>query len=263
MSGSLSRRSLSHRCAQAVTVAAVAASAALLSPAAAPADPPPAPTPLTTALQSAPLDSVSRQAAEAIRQVGDVATTPVASPLDAYNTAVETLKALGIAPFLYPTASPFCSNTTGAPFGLAPAVAGAVPGPWPNLNVLGQNLSAVKPGETMFAFVPYGVAKDGADTTGMQLAWFNINTFQGGFVPMGTLQLMAMRAVPATVPPELRPVVEGAIVNFLAASVPFGGVRAVPVDTGKGTVLAAVFGTVKNGASTCFFFPTVGITEVK
>ena len=78
-----------------------------------------------------------------------------------------------------------------------------------------------------------------------------------------TLQLMAMRAVPATVPPELRPVVEGAIVNFLAASVPFGGVRAVPVDTGKGTVLAAVFGTVKNGASTCFFFPTVGITEVK
>ncbi|MBJ8347711.1 hypothetical protein [Antrihabitans sp. YC2-6] len=189
----------------------------------------------------------------------------VASPADllgAYQTAVGALRALGVNPFFYPTAAPFCSEG-GAPLGLAPAVAGTVPGPWPGVNILGQDFNAVKPGETMFAFVPAGVAPGGTDSSGMQVAWFNINTLKGGFVPMGSISEVASKAIPAGLPVEAKAIAEAAVAQFLTAAIPLGGVRAVPVETGKGTVLAAIFGTVQNGENSCFFFPTVGLTSVK
>ncbi len=192
-------------------------------------------------------------------------SVPIAAPGDlfgAYQTALDALRTLGIEPFMYPTASAFCLDNTTA--GLAPAVAGAIPGPWPKRTVQlpGQDLSAVKAGQTMFTFVPYGLGPDGPDTAGMQVAWLNLNTGRGGTAAMGPLSEIARTMIPAAVPADLRASAEQAIRDFLFAALPMGGVRAVPVDTGKGTVLAAVFGTVRNGAKSCFFLPTVGITAV-
>ncbi|MFR9773360.1 hypothetical protein [Nocardia sp. SC052] len=192
-------------------------------------------------------------------------SVPIAAPGDlfgAYQAALDALRALGIQPFAYPSASAFCLDNTTA--GLAPAVAGAIPGPWPKTTVQipGQDLSAVKAGQAMFTFVPYGLGPDGPNTAGMQVSWLNLSTGRSGTAAMGPLPEVARSMVPAAVPPEQRPAAEQAIRDFLVASLPMGGVRAVPVDTGKGTVLAAMFGTVQNGAKSCFFLPTVGITPV-
>jgi len=194
------------------------------------------------------------------------AATPTAGPgdlLGAYQTVVDTLKALGIQPFLYPTVA---ANCAGDGLGLVPAVAGAVPGPWPAnaVQIPGLDLTAVKSGQTMFTFLPYGLAPDTAatETSGMQVAWLNISTGRGGLASMGSIADVVRALVPPEVPVELRPIAETAIRDFLFAAVPVGGVRAVPVDTGHGTVLAAVFGTTDNAGRSCFFFPTVGITEV-
>ena len=51
-------------------------------------------------------------------------------------------------------------------------------------------------------------------------------------------------------------------VRLLLSGTHLGGARVAPVDTGSGTVLAAVFGTVTNGETSCFFLPTVGIVDV-
>ncbi|MFI6165767.1 hypothetical protein ACIBCN_03170 [Nocardia sp. NPDC051052] len=179
-----------------------------------------------------------------------------------YNTAIDGLRAFGMQPFLYPTAAAYCLN--GNSLGLAPAVAGAVPGPWPKTSVTipGLDLSAVKAGQTMFTFVPYGLNQDGPDTTGMQVAWLNVTSGRGGLASMGPLSTILRAMIPPEVPVALRPIAERAIQDFFFAALPMGGVRAVPVDTGQGTVLAAVFGTVENGGKSCFFLPTVGITEV-
>lgn len=191
--------------------------------------------------------------------------TATAAPTDwlaAYGETVKGLQQLGIQPFLYPTAAPYC--LTGTTLGLAPAVAGAIPGPWPEqaIAVPGLDLSAVKAGQTMYAFVPYGVNADGADTSGMQVVWLNLDTGRSGFAPMGTLAQVVNGMIPEQVPLELRPMVEQAVAQFFAGALPRGGVRAVPVDTGSGTVLAAMFGVVRNGENSCFFFPTVGLTPV-
>ncbi|MFI6869567.1 hypothetical protein [Nocardia sp. NPDC050406] len=182
--------------------------------------------------------------------------------LNAYGDSVDGLRALGVEPFLYPTAAPFCLNST--TLGLAPALAGAIPGPWPRfaMDIPGLDLTAVKAGQTMFAFVPYGLGADSADTSGMQVAWLNVETGRFGLTPMGSLAQVLRAMVPPQVPAELRPLVEQAVTEFFASTLPRGGVRAVPVNTGSGTVLAAVFGVVRNGAASCVFLPTVGITEV-
>ncbi|MGW4536065.1 hypothetical protein ACWEOI_34425 [Nocardia sp. NPDC004340] len=193
------------------------------------------------------------------------AAGPAAAPTDwlsAYGQAVEGLQTLGIKPFLYPTAAPFCLG--GTTLGLSPAMAGSIPGPWPHyaISIPGLDLSAVKAGQAMFAFVPYGIAPDGADTSGMQVAWFNTTTGRGGLVPMGPLNQVLNAMIPPQVPNELRPMVEQAVHDYFTAALPAGGVRAVPVNTGSGTVLAAMFGTVRNGDATCFFLPTIGMTPV-
>ncbi|MTE14021.1 hypothetical protein [Nocardia aurantiaca] len=254
----------------ACAVLTAAGSATLTGPAgAAPADPvgvltDPSARPSGTA--AAPLTEQAAAALAAINAVGDtVSRSDTAGPSDwlsAYDQAINGLRALGIQPFLYPTAAPFCLG--GTTLGLAPAVAGAIPGPWPTYvaSVPGLDLSAVKAGQTMFAFVPYGIAADGADTSGMQVAWFNLSTGLGGLVPMGPLSEVLNAMIPSQVPAELRPMVEQAVRDYFTAALPTGGVRAVPVTTGSGTVLAAMFGTVRNGATTCFFLPTIGVTPV-
>lgn len=196
----------------------------------------------------------------AVTRAGD--TAGPADWFSVYDGTMDVLRGLGIDPFLYPTAAPFCLG--GTTMGLAPAVAGAVPGPWPHytMSLPGIDLSAVRAGRTMFAFVPYGLAADGTDTSGMQVAWFNLTSGKGGLVPMGSLSDVLGGMIPAQVPAELRPTVQQALRDYFLSALPAGGVRAVPVDTGSGTVLAAVFGTVRNGATTCMFLPTVGITPV-
>lgn len=178
-------------------------------------------------------------------------------PLAAYRSIVETLGALGVQPFLYPTAAPFCAD--GAPLGLAPAVAGAVPGPWPGalLPIPGLDQAAVRAGQVMFTFLPAGIT----DGSGMQVLWFNTATGRGGAAAMGSLGDVAAGLLPAVLPPELRAIAEAAVRDFLTGAIPVGGVRAAPVDTGRGTVLAAVFGSARNGDTTCFFLPTIGIVS--
>ncbi|WP_024803751.1 hypothetical protein [Nocardia sp. BMG51109] len=198
----------------------------------------------------------------AIAAAGRVETAGSSDLLGAYQSAVEGLRRLGVQPFLYPTASAFCH--TGTTVGMVPALAGALPGPWPKPAVPtpGLDASAVRSGQTVFAFVPYGLGADGADTSGMQVAWLNTGTGRGGFAAMNPLSQVARAMVPPNVPAEVRPLAEKAVQDFFAAALPVGGVRAVPVDTGSGTVLAAVFGSVRNGDQTCFFLPTVGVVPV-
>ncbi|HEY5852602.1 MAG TPA: hypothetical protein VIW24_00765, partial [Aldersonia sp.] len=156
-----------------------------------------------------------------------------------------------------------CDDTAGLPLDSAPAMAGAAPGPWPNLSLpfIGS-FSLVDEGETLFAFAPVGLEREAADadTSGMQLAWFNVNTLMGGFVPMGTMN----QAIDAAYPPDgsLADRGKNAALKAAFSAIPGGGVRAVPIETDNGTVLSAVFGTIQNGERTCFFLPTVGITEV-
>ncbi|WP_234390803.1 hypothetical protein [Nocardia suismassiliense] len=216
-----------------------------------------APTVGATPPAAAPVSPAT--AADRPAQTG---TSTLSDLFGVYNTAVEGLRAAGMQPFLYPTASAYCLN--GTSLGLAPAVAAAVPGPWPKttLAIPGLDLTAVKSGQTMFTFVPYGLGQDGPDTTGMQVAWLNLTSGRGGMASMGPLSSVFGAMIPAEVPAALRPMAERAIQDFFFAALPMGGVRAVPVDTGQGTVLAAVFGTVENGGKSCFFLPTVGITEV-
>ncbi|WP_067675271.1 hypothetical protein [Nocardia miyunensis] len=214
-----------------------------------------------TAASAAPPGPSAADAASAVETAwhGAVAQTDA---LGAYRQAIEGLRQFGMDPFLYPSASAFCAD--GSTMGLVPAIAGAVPGPWPKttVSVPGTDLSAVKAGHTMFAFVPYGMGPDGADTSGMQVAWLNTNTGQSGLTQMGSVSDVAASMVPPQVPPAMRPLAQQAVENFLGTALPRGGVRAVPVDTGSGTVLAAVFGSVRNGNRTCLFLPTVGVTRV-
>ncbi|MEV5839785.1 hypothetical protein [Nocardia sp. NPDC052112] len=179
-----------------------------------------------------------------------------------YRAVVEALRTYGVDPFLYPAVAPFCSDS-GA-LGLVPAVAGAVPGPWPKTTVAipGLDPTAVRAGQVMFTFVPYGLGPDGTNATGMNVAWVNLANGRNGITAMGSISDVVRTMVPAEIPAEIRPLAERTIQDFFAAF-PVGGVRAVPVDTGSGTVLAAVFGTMDNGGKSCFFLPTVGLTSVR
>ncbi|WP_157108768.1 hypothetical protein [Aldersonia kunmingensis] len=253
---------------------AVPTGVGLVVPGIANSDPGPAPSPLAIAIDTLESnasdpnshrveDANSLSAAEAIIKVGVAEAAAASDLMNGYQSAVQGMAKLGIDTFLYPTAAPFCAGGSRLPLDAAPAAAGAVPGPWPKITLpLIGPVDAVQAGQTLFAFVPYGLASDGDKTTGMQVAWFNMDTLKGGFAPMGTVAETAEAAIPPTLPEAARPAVSSAVKSFLTSTMPLGGVRAVPVQTGEGTVLAAVFGTVQNGEASCFFFPTVGITEV-
>lgn len=276
-----------------VVAVAIAASAALMSPALAVAEPaPPADLTLTAPtgipadkdlsaaiaqLQETRLDPEALSAAKAILGVGsqlsatEVAAptaTPAASPTDVLTLLADannTLRQMGIQSFVNPSVAFNCTAPTpDNPFGLLPAVGGAAPGPFflPGLKLPAAiDANLVGSGETLFGFVPSGITKDGS-ASGMQVAWFNVNTLQGGFADMApvgtTLVDIWLKKVPDSNPFKGR--IKDALTTFAnRLSVP--GSRLVPVKTGNGTVLSAVFGTVENGNRSCFFLPMIGITQ--
>ncbi|MGB2951395.1 MAG: hypothetical protein WBB62_02015 [Rhodococcus sp. (in: high G+C Gram-positive bacteria)] len=262
---------MSRRLSRAAGAVALSCAALLAVPATAAADPAPASDPLSQAVAAlqGQGDSTALAAAEAISNSRTEVADPVdANPLAALETANRILTDAGITPFFYPTAAINCSATPGAPLGIVPGVAGGAAGPWPNLSIPTlPPLNAVEAGETMFAFVPAGIIDDSGDKAGMQVAWFNVNTLQGGFAEMGgaTSELVDAILDNLDVLPVVKELARGPITEALAA-LPSAGARAVPVETGSGTVLAAVFGNVTHntadGAKTCFFFPTVGLVNV-
>ncbi|OZG30396.1 hypothetical protein BH683_004455 [Williamsia sp. 1138] len=280
-----------------VVALAIAASAAVMSPALAVADPVPladltltAPTSVPAdkalsaaiaQLQKTRVDPEALAAAKAILGVGsqlpttmpvksEVAAptaTPAASPTDVLTLLAEAnsaLRQMGIQSFINPSVAFNCTEPTpDNPFGLLPAVGGAVPGPFflPGLKLPAAiDANLVKDGETLFGFVPSGITKDGA-ASGMQVAWFNVNTLQGGFAEMApvgtTLVDIWMKKVPDN---PFKGQIKAALTTFAnRLSVP--GSRLAPVKSGNGTVLSAVFGTVENGNRSCFFLPMIGITQ--
>ncbi|WP_028462738.1 hypothetical protein [Nocardia sp. 348MFTsu5.1] len=287
-------------------VLAVGLSAALLTPAmalAAPVAPDavtvtaPAQTPGNDALKAAiaaltksAVDPAALAAAKALLSgtpqiestpAAEITATPAADATDfaaSLAAADAALEKLGIQSFINPSVAFNCvAPTEDNPFGLVPAVGGAAPGPYviPGLKVpeflkpflpAGFSPELVGDGETLFGFVPAGITADGGGT-GMQVAWFNIDTFKGGFVdmaPVGTTitdqlikQVKKIRNLSPTEEATAR-----AVISPLAKAFDLPGARLAPVATGNGTVLSAVFGTVQNGDRSCFFLPMIGITQV-
>ena len=253
----------SIRVRQACAGIALVGAVGLTAPAIAAAEPTPSADPLAQAvLQLENMPNADQDSLAAARAVLGAGVADVQGPLDGYNAIVELLRGVGIQAALWPSVAPLCDAESSLPLESAPAMAGAAPGPWPNLTLpfLGS-FGLVDEGETLFAFVPVGLEPDGTNTSGMNLAWFNVSTFKGGLVPMGTLN----QAIDTAFPPDgsLADQAKNALLRGTLGAVGSNGVRAVPVETGNGTVLSATFGTVQNGERTCFFLPTVGITEVE
>jgi hypothetical protein len=210
-----------------------------------------------------------------------IESTEAALPTDILGlieTANEQMSELGIDPFLWPTAALNCSQVPGTPLGLVPAVAGAAPGPTtPPIGDLSLpnpldpdnpfDLNAVKRGEVLYGFVPAGIVNDSGDKSGMNVAWFNVDTFKGGFVPMGSLTSAVLNPIKsqiAELPVLLRPVANALIAPLEIAleALPQAGTRAAIVKTGSGTVLSLVLGSVTHSSGTCYFLPTLGIQDV-
>lgn len=261
---------MSRRFSRVAGTVALSCAALLAIPATAAADPAAPADPLLQAVSAleGQGDSAALAAAEAIAASRTEVAEPTGpNPFAALDTVNRILTDAGITPFFYPTAAVNCAASD-APLGIVPGVAGGAAGPWPNLSIPGlPPLNAVEAGETMFAFVPAGIVDDSADKTGMQVAWFNVNTFQGGFADMGgaTTELVDAMLDNLAVDPFIKNLARGPLTEAMSA-LPSAGARAVPVETGSGTVLAAVFGNVTHntpdGAKNCFFFPTVGLVNV-
>lgn len=206
-------------------------------------------------------------ARSAITPAAETTSTPAASPADVAGLlaeANEILRKLGIESFINPSVAFNCTDPTDAnPLGLLPAVGGAVPGPYflPGVDLpRGIDANLVKSGETLFGFVPAGITKDGTGT-GMQVAWFNVDTFQGGFVDMAPVGTTLVDIWLAKVPSGSLKDAARTLLVPIADRLSVPGSRLAPVKTGNGTVLSAVFGTVENGSRSCFFLPMIGITQ--
>lgn len=215
------------------------------------------------ALQSAAGDDPAAAAAAIAAATDQSATGSVETGERAFAALNGAVEALGLQPFLWPTVALGCSAAEGVPLSAVPAVAASAPGPYavpiPGLpDVLNPDL--VGPGETLYAFVPAGVAND-PDASGMQVAWFNLSTLRGGFVEMSGFAQTITDAILAQFPVEVRAQLAGPVATVVS-TIPSAGMRLAPVQTGSGTVLAAVFGQIRHGDKTCLFLPTVGITQV-
>lgn len=235
--------------------AAVVASAALIGSAATAPIAHAAPNNDGAAAKQA-LDSIHPQATDA------------ASVIDGIEAANALLKKMGIAPFT-PTVGA-CTDFT-----LAPALGGAMPGPNTPLmgdltyEILGKtyDVNAVKKGEVLYGFVPVGVFNDAGSKKGMSVAWFNVNTMKGSISePMDGLGETVVKAVAKRLNGagvSLAEQVAETLLLPLAKILPANGARGGLVDTGSGTVLSAIYGTIKKGNATCYFFPSLGIATAK
>ncbi len=198
---------------------------------------------------------------------------PTGSVIDSVDAAKFLLRQLGITPFTSTIGA--CTDLT---FPLA--VGGAVHGPYtPGVGDLTiqfppyvgprVDLNAVRKGEVLYGFVPTGIIHESSNKSGMRVAWLNIDTLQGDVgVPMGgftdtILDAVKKRAAEAKIPRE---VVNGIIDGMLKPvlnQIPQAGMRGGLVDTGSGTVLSAIYGTVQRSNATCLFVPSLGITTAK
>lgn len=260
-----------------VAALAIACAGALALPAVASADPAPAPDPFQQALAtlegSAEPGDVALEAARAVLGAApsvDVAEPAGTNPLALLDAANGLLGGFGLTPFFYPTAAINCSALPGAPLGIVPAVAGSAPGPYtpkvPGVTIPtlpGIDTTIADPGETLYAFVPApgGIVNDGANKSGMQVAWLNVNTLKGGFADMGGLTDVVLAEIIEPLGEPFRSIGRDLLTNNLS-KFPNAGVRLAPVATGSGTVLSAIFGQVSHDGKTCAFFPTVGLTQV-
>lgn len=199
-------------------------------------------------LKQAGIDKIAIEAAKAVLgTVGQLSVSQaVATPAAATADPLAVLKALGVTP-LSPSVAPMCTTPTADnPFGLVTAGAGAVKGPWPlkvdtpivplSLATAKIDPNIVKDGSTAYAFLPASTVNGAAGK--MQVAWFNTTTLQGGFA-------------------DLESVAKSSPLLSLIPGV--SGLRLAPVNTGKGTVLSAVYGTAQVGNRSCYFLPAVGI----
>lgn len=199
----------------------------------------------------------------------NIQPTDAAGVIDGIEAANALLKELGITPFT-PTLGA-CTDFT-----LAPALGGAMPGP--NTPLLGDlsydiplvgkiDINAVRKGEIMYGFVPVGTFNDSGSKAGMQVAWFNVNTFQGSLSePMDGFGETLVKAVTKRLKDGGIPGAEALAEKLLLPVtnlLPSNGVRGGLVETGSGTVLSAIYGTIKKGDATCYFFPSLGIATAK
>lgn len=187
------------------------------------------------------------------------------SPQDAADViggieaANRVLTQLGITPF-----TPTIGACTDFTFPLA--LGGAMPGPntpgLGNIQIPRLDVNAVRSGEVLYGFVPVGAFNDaGQNTSGMHAAWFNIDTLEGGIAPMqGFAGLIIDTIVDRSgLPAFLFAPLRASLENTL----PTNGARGGIVETDKGTVLSAIFGTVQKTDATCFFFPSLGIATAR
>ncbi|MFM9376517.1 hypothetical protein [Gordonia sp. VNK21] len=191
-----------------------------------------------------------------------------ADALSTIEAANALLTKLGITPFT-PTIGA-CTD-----FSFPAALGGAIAGPKTPLlgdlsyTVLGKHIdiNAVKKGEILYGFVPVGTFNDSGDKRGMQVAWFNVNTFEGSIgEPMDGLGETIVKAVTKRLEeaniPRAAKVAEG-LLTPVTTIIPSNGVRGGLVDTGSGTVLSAIYGSINKGDATCYFFPSLGIATAK
>ncbi|MGW0038857.1 hypothetical protein [Gordonia sp. NPDC003376] len=204
----------------------------------------------------------SAEALAAKRALDAIAPSPsqAAGAIDGIEAANALLDQLGITPFT-PTIGA-CTDFT-----FPSALGGAVPGPFTpivgNITYGNIDINAVRSGEILYGFVPIGTFDDSGDKSGMQVAWFNVNTFQGGLgARMGSFTDVIVGAVAARVGLSPNNPVFAVLKKELNTYVPSNGVRGGIVETGQGTVLSAIFGSIRKGDATCYFFPSLGIATV-
>ncbi|RPA62333.1 hypothetical protein EF294_10080 [Gordonia oryzae] len=226
-------------------------------------------------MKAAGVDQMALKAAEAVKSslgqispdqitgllgqlpLGGLSSVSARRDVDTITDPSAVLRAAGIQTFT-PSIAPFCTAPTADnPLGLVTAGAGAVAGPWPmktepttQISQILQMIPGVKVpplapinlvgnGQTGYAFVPASPVTDGK----IQVAWFNTSTLQGGFADLQSLTDNPQAALLTKMIPAL------------------GAIRLAPVETGKGTILSAVYGTARNGSQSCFFLPAVGIVD--
>ncbi|MFT3661861.1 MAG: hypothetical protein QM809_10805 [Gordonia sp. (in: high G+C Gram-positive bacteria)] len=203
------------------------------------------------------------KAIDAARSLNPVQSAP--TPVDGVGAANKLLRQLGISAF---TPSLGLSTDLTLPVGVGGAVAGPYTPGIGNLNIAGISVNAVRRGEILCGFVPVGVFADFGDKSGLHVAWFNLNTLQGGLdAPLGGMIDTVLDAVKSHIKAAPIPAATyNTPINTLKRAlsiVPSNGVRGGVVQTGPGLVLCAVYGTVKRGNATYFFFPSIGITEAR
>lgn len=203
------------------------------------------------------------KAVSAARSLTKIDNQPSPTPIDGIEGANRLFRQLGISHFT-PTVG--LSKDLTLPL----AIGGVVAGPYTpgigNLTIGNISVNAVRRGEVLLGFVPVGIFTDFGNKAGVNVAWLNLSTLDGGVAsPLGGLTDTILDAVLKRVRSAPLPhyMYEGIADRVRGALniVPSNGVRGGLVDTGPGLVLCAVYGTVKRGETTYYFLPSVGFAR--